>query len=31
MPVPDNNSVNIYDLPIRLYSFQSKDKALRHA
>jgi len=31
MPVPDNNSVNIYDLPIRFYSLQSKDKALRHA
>ena len=26
MPVPDNNSVNIYDLPIRFYSLQSKDR-----
>jgi hypothetical protein len=31
MPVPDNNSVNIYDLPIRFYSLHSEDKALYHA
>jgi hypothetical protein len=31
MPVPDNNSVNIYDLPIRFYSLQFNDMALNHA